>query len=65
MPKKSPPPKDTPFAGLTTCLRCDRTFDSWDRRHNRICPSCKEFLQKEPSPEPVYRVSKRHLSRED
>jgi hypothetical protein len=65
MAKKPPPPKDNPFAGLTTCLRCDRKFDSWDRRHNRICPSCKEELAERPSPEPSYRVSKRHITRDD
>jgi hypothetical protein len=62
MAKKPPHPKDNPFAGLTKCLRCDRRFHSWDRRHNRLCPSCTEILDKQPSPAPVYRVSKRHLS---
>jgi len=65
MAKKSPPPKDNPFAGLTKCLRCDRRFHSWDRRHNRICPSCKEFLQEQSSPEPIYRIPKRYIPRED
>jgi hypothetical protein len=65
MPKKPSPPKDNPFAGLAKCLRCDRKFHSWDRRHNRICPSCKEFLEEQPSPEPSYRVSKRYIARED
>jgi hypothetical protein len=27
-------------AGPTTCLRCDDTFESWDRRQNRLCPGC-------------------------
>lgn len=29
--------------GKTTCLRCDKVFDSWDVRNNRICPDCKEY----------------------
>jgi hypothetical protein len=65
MAKKPPPPEDNPFAGFVKCLRCNRRFKSWDRRHNRLCTSCKEFLEEQPSPEPTYRVSKRHLPRED
>jgi hypothetical protein len=33
------PPKRNPYAGLTTCLRCNREFQSWDRRQNRLCPA--------------------------
>jgi len=32
-------------AGPTTCLRCDREFQSWDRRHNRLCPSCLQAIK--------------------
>jgi hypothetical protein len=46
------PSKHNPYAGLTTCLRCDREFQSWDRRHNRLCPHCLEALEQEPSDEP-------------
>jgi predicted amidophosphoribosyltransferase len=41
-------------AGPTTCLRCDRAFQSWDRRQNRLCPRCKHELDQEPSPEPSH-----------
>lgn len=27
--------------GKTTCLRCDKEFESWSKAHNRICPACK------------------------
>ena len=42
-----------PYAGPSTCLRCDRTFQSWDRRQNRLCPPCREALEQEPSEEPT------------
>lgn len=29
------------YAGPVKCLRCDSTFESADRRTNRICPRCK------------------------
>jgi hypothetical protein len=53
-------------AGLTTCLRCERHFESWDRRQNRLCPSCRQYLHEAPSNEPSYVLPKRrHLTRED
>jgi predicted amidophosphoribosyltransferase len=45
-------PKHSPYAGSTTCLRCDHAFWSWDRRQNRLCPRCKNELDQEPSEEP-------------
>jgi hypothetical protein len=45
-------PKDSPYAGLVTCLRCDREFWSWDRRQNRLCLICRETIDREPSEEP-------------
>jgi predicted amidophosphoribosyltransferase len=49
-------PKDNPYAGYAACLRCDRTFHSWDRRQNRLCPSCKNELDQEPSEEPSHEL---------
>jgi hypothetical protein len=43
-------------AGRTTCLRCERHFESWDRRQNRICPSCHETMAEQPSDEPSYTI---------
>jgi hypothetical protein len=54
-PRKGPhrrTPKDSPYAALTTCLRCNREFWSWDRRQNRLCLSCRHELDREPSEEP-------------
>jgi hypothetical protein len=47
-------PKHSPYAGSTTCLRCDHEFQSWDRRQNRLCPHCKNDLDQAPSPEPSH-----------
>jgi hypothetical protein len=33
------------YAGPTTCLRCDQTFWSWDRRHNCLCPSWLQAIK--------------------
>jgi hypothetical protein len=44
----------TAYAGLTTCLRCDAAFISWDKRQNRLCQSCRDALEAEPSDEPSY-----------
>ena len=44
-------PKNSSYAGYAMCLRCDREFQSWDRRHNRLCPRCKSALDQEPSEE--------------
>lgn len=37
-------PVPSQYAGTVTCLACDRLFQSWDRRKNRVCPHCK-YLQ--------------------
>ncbi len=29
--------------GPTTCLKCSRTFDSYDVKNNKICPACREI----------------------
>jgi hydrogenase maturation factor HypF (carbamoyltransferase family) len=47
------------YAGLTTCLRCDRHFYSWDRRQNRLCQDCREYLDRMPSDEDSYTPPKR------
>jgi predicted amidophosphoribosyltransferase len=51
------PPKPGPYAGPVTCLRCEKTFQSWDRRQNRICPNCREAIAEEASEEPSYDLS--------
>jgi hypothetical protein len=48
------PSKHPSYAGPTACLRCDRTFRSWDRRQNRLCPRCLEYLKAQPSDEDRY-----------
>jgi hypothetical protein len=48
------PKKSTLYAGPTTCLRCDRVFESWDRRQNRLCMICRETIDREPSGEDDY-----------
>jgi hypothetical protein len=45
-------PKGSPYAGPATCLRCEKTFQSWDRRQNRLCLICRETIDREPSEEP-------------
>jgi predicted amidophosphoribosyltransferase len=45
-------PTPTAYAGPTACLRCEKTFERWDRRQNRLCPSCRHALDQEPSEEP-------------
>jgi hypothetical protein len=52
--RREPPPKPNPYAGPTRCLRCDTAFESWDRRHNRICPRCQEAMAEQPSEEPSF-----------
>ena len=54
-------PKPTAYAGPTTCLRCDETFKSWDRRQNRLCPDCCEAIAEEPSEEPSYDLPTRRF----
>lgn len=43
-------PRATPnaYAGPTACLRCDDTFESWDRRQNRLCPKCRVAIAAGP-----------------
>jgi hypothetical protein len=50
------------YTGPTTCLRCDTVFESWDRRQNRLCESCREAIEIEPSDELSYplHTPKRH-----
>jgi hypothetical protein len=62
------PKKSTVYAGPTTCLRCDRVFESWDRRQNRLCASCHEAIAVEPSDEdeyPWYAPWRRPRNRDD
>ena len=33
-------PKRKDYSGRVECLRCEKLFDSEDRRSNRICPKC-------------------------
>jgi hypothetical protein len=51
------PPKRTRCAGLTTCLRCDDVFESWDRRQNRRCPPRQQEIKAPLSEEPSYSLS--------
>jgi hypothetical protein len=63
---RSTPGKRPSYAGPTACLRCERMFESWDRRQHRLCPSCRDYLQAEPSDEPSYRLPKaRDVPREE
>jgi hypothetical protein len=50
--RRPKPSKPSPYAGPTTCLRCEKTFESWDRRQNRLCLRCRETIDREPSEEP-------------
>ena len=59
------PPKRNPYAGPTTCLRCDQQFWSWDRRQNRLCPRCREAIEEEASEEPSYDLSPRRFRHRD
>jgi hypothetical protein len=63
--RRQKPPKPTSYAGPTTCLRCDEAFQSWDRRQNRLCPSCLQAIEAQPSDEPPYSLPRsRRQSRE-
>jgi hypothetical protein len=58
--------KPSPYAGPTTCLRCDKTFESWDRRQNRLCTPCLDAIAEAASEEPSYQLSPRRFRhRED
>jgi hypothetical protein len=63
-PRRDPPPQRRSYAGLTTCLRCDTLFYSWDRRQNRLCEPCRQATKAHPSDEPVHPLPKsRHRPR--
>lgn len=57
--------KEDPLPGLVRCLGpgCDKMFKSFDRRKNRICPSCaKKILREEDvriTPRTLYRGGRR------
>jgi hypothetical protein len=54
------------YAGPATCLCCDQTFRSWDRRHTRLCPRCRQVLSTQPSDEASHRVqTRRRLTPDD
>jgi hypothetical protein len=48
----------TIYAGLTTCLRCDLVFESWDRRQNRLCDACRLAIEEQASEEPFQTIHK-------
>jgi hypothetical protein len=52
--RRDKPQERNPYAGPSSCLRCDDLFWSWDRRQNRLCPRCREAIDIEPSDEPMY-----------
>jgi hypothetical protein len=59
-------PKFTPtaYTGPTICLRCDKQFQSWDRRQNRLCGVCLQTIAEQPGDEPTYAIAPwRHASR--
>ena len=67
-PFKSPhrrAPKPNAYVGPTTCLRCDKTFHSWDRRQNRLCTPCREAIAEVASEEPSYQLSPRQPRKRD
>jgi hypothetical protein len=61
-------PKDSLYAGPATCLRGEDTFQSWDRRQNRLCPRCRNALDQEPSEErrfPFHQPTRRGRNRDE
>jgi hypothetical protein len=54
--RQKPPP--TSYAGLIPCLRCDKPFESWDRRQNRLCDACRQAIAERPPGEPPYPIPK-------
>ena len=46
-----PPASCVSYAGPTTCRRCAQRFQSWDRRHNRLCPRYRQLVTLQPSAE--------------
>jgi hypothetical protein len=58
-----PPAPRVSYAGPATYLRCDHPFQSWDRRHNRLCPPCRHLLITQPSEETTHAApSRRRLT---
>jgi hypothetical protein len=58
-----PPDPRVSYAGPAACLRCEETFRSWDRRHNRLCPRCRQLLTTQPSEETSHAApSRRRLT---
>jgi hypothetical protein len=58
-------PIPTAYAGLTTCLRCDDVFKSWDRRQNRLCNTCRQAIEEQAAEEPFQTIHQpRRLPRE-
>jgi hypothetical protein len=53
------------YAGPTTCLSCDRSFESWDRRQNRLCATCRVAIEQQPFDGPVYTIEKPPLRSRD
>lgn len=51
-------PTPTSYAGRIPCLRCDKVFESWDRRQNRLCDACGQTIAEQPSDEPAYSIAK-------
>jgi predicted amidophosphoribosyltransferase len=51
-------PTPTSYAGRIPCLRCDKPFESWDRRQNRLCDACGQAIAEQPSDEPAYAIAK-------
>ena len=52
------PKKSVVYAGPTTCLRCDRVFESWDRRQNRLCEACRQAIAERPPGELPHSIQK-------
>lgn len=48
--------------GRIPCLRCAHDFKSWDVRENRLCGRCREALDRDATPEPVYAMSRSRRS---
>jgi hypothetical protein len=63
--RKTPTPTPTAYAGPTTCLRCEKIFESWDRRQNRLCTRCREAIAEGASEEPSYQLSPRQPRKRD
>jgi hypothetical protein len=62
---KTTKPTPTAYAGPTTCLRCDKPFQSWDRRQNRLCTPCRDAIAEGASEEPSSQLSPRQPRKRD